>query len=41
MSEKVNLKIKDKDYSLDLIKGSENELGIDISKLRNESKLLF
>jgi len=40
MSEKVNLKIKDKDYSLDLIKGSENELGIDISKLRNESKLI-
>ena len=40
MSEKVNLKIKDKDYSLDLIKGSENELGIDISELRNESKLI-
>ena len=40
MSEKVNLKIKDKDYSLDLIKGSENELGIDISTLRNESKLI-
>ena len=40
MSEKVNLKIKDKDYSLDLIEGSENELGIDISTLRNESKLI-
>ena len=40
MSEKVDLKIKNKNYSLELIEGSENEFGIDISNLRKNSKLI-
>ena len=40
MSKKVNLKIKDKEFDLDLIEGSENELAIDISKLRLNSNLI-
>ena len=40
MSKKVNLKIKDKEIDLDLIEGSENELAIDISKLRANSNLI-
>ena len=40
MSKKVNLKIKDKEINLDLIEGSENELAIDISKLRANSNLI-
>ena len=40
MSRKVDLKIKNKNYSLDLIEGSENEFGIDISNLRKDSKLI-
>ena len=39
MSKKVNLKIKDIEIDLDLIEGSENELAIDISKLRANSNL--
>ena len=35
MGDKVTLKIKDKEIELDLILGSENELGIDISTLRS------
>jgi len=35
MADKVTLKIKDKEIELDLILGSENELGIDISALRS------
>ena len=35
MGDKVRLKIKDKEIELDLILGSENELGIDISTLRS------
>ena len=40
MSKKVNLKIKDIEIDLDLIEGSENELAIDISKLRANSNLI-
>ena len=40
MSKRVDLKIKNKNYSLDLIEGSENEFGIDISNLRKDSKLI-
>ena len=34
MSETVQLTINDKSYDLPVIKGSENEKAIDISKLR-------
>ena len=40
MSKRVDFKIKNKNYSLDLIEGSENEFGIDISNLRKDSKLI-
>lgn len=37
MSESVKLSIQDKEYELDVIKGSEGEKGIDISRLRAET----
>ncbi len=40
MSEKVNLSYCGNEYQLPVIKGSENELGIDISKFRAESKMI-
>ena len=40
MSEKVNLSYGGNEYQLPVIKGSENELGIDISKFRAESKMI-
>ncbi len=40
MSDKAKLKIKDKEIELDLIVGSENELGIDISALRANSNVI-
>ena len=40
MFKRVDLKIKNKNYSLDLFEGSENEFGIDISNLRKDSKLI-
>jgi citrate synthase len=40
MVDKATLKIKDKEIELDLILGSENELGIDISALRSNSNVI-
>ena len=40
MGDKATLKIKDKEIELDLILGSENELGIDISTLRSDSNVI-
>ena len=40
MGDKATLKIKDKEIELDLILGSENELGIDISALRSNSNVI-
>ena len=40
MGDKATLKIKDKEIDLDLILGSENELGIDISALRSNSNVI-
>ena len=40
MSDKAILKIKDKEIELDLILGSEDELGIDISALRANSNVI-
>ena len=40
MGDKAILKIKDKEIELDLILGSENELGIDISALRANSNVI-
>ena len=40
MSDKAKLKIKDIEIELDLIVGSENELGIDISALRANSNVI-
>src|SRR5690554_6477231 len=40
MSEKAELKVGDKTYELPIIVGTENEKGIDISKLRQETGLI-
>ncbi len=40
MADTANLEIGDKNYSLNLITGTEQELAIDISKLRKESKTI-
>ena len=40
MSDKVKLKINDSEIDLNLIKGSENEIGIDISSLRSKSNVI-
>ena len=40
MGDKATLKIKNKEIELDLILGSENELGIDISALRSNSNVI-
>jgi citrate synthase len=40
MGDKATLKIKDKEIELDLVLGSENELGIDISALRSNSNVI-
>ena len=37
MSKKVSINYNDQNFELDLVKGSENENGIDISSLRNIS----
>ena len=40
MSKKVNINYNDQNFELDLVKGSENENGIDISSLRNSANLI-
>lgn len=40
MSEKATLKIEGKEYELPIITGTENEKGLDISKLRGESGVI-
>ena len=40
MSDKAKLKINDSEIDLNLIKGSENEIGIDISSLRSKSNVI-
>tara|TARA_B100001093_G_scaffold89753_1_gene81814 strand:- start:3585 stop:4868 length:1284 start_codon:yes stop_codon:yes gene_type:complete len=40
MSKKVNINYNDLNFELDLVKGSENEIGIDISSLRNSANLI-
>ena len=40
MSNKAKLKINDSEIDLNLIKGSENEIGIDISSLRSKSNVI-
>ena len=40
MSDKAKLKINDSQIDLNLIKGSENEIGIDISSLRSKSNVI-
>ena len=40
MSNKAKLKINDSQIDLNLIKGSENEIGIDISSLRSKSNVI-
>ena len=40
MSDKVKLKINDSEIDLNLIKGSENEIGVDISSLRSKSNVI-
>ena len=40
MSEKVGLSYNDKNFEFDLIKGSENEHAIDVSKLRSDLNLI-
>jgi citrate synthase len=40
MKDKAILKVKDKEIELDLVLGSENELGIDISSLRSTSNFI-
>ena len=39
MADTANLEIGDQKYSLNLIKGTEQELAVDISKLRKESRV--
>lgn len=40
MADTANLEIGDQKYSLNLIKGTEDELAVDISKLRKESRVI-
>ncbi len=40
MSKKVNINYNNLNFELDLVKGSENEIGIDISSLRNNANLI-
>jgi len=40
MADTANLEIGDQKYSLNLIKGTEQELAVDISKLRKESRVI-
>ena len=40
MSDKAKLKINDSEIDLNLIKGSENEIGIDISSIRSKSNVI-
>ena len=40
MSDKAKLKINDSEIDLNLIKGSENEIGVDISSLRSKSNVI-
>ena len=40
MADTANLEIGDQKYSLNLIKGTEEELAVDISKLRKESRVI-
>ena len=40
MSDKAKLKINDSESDLNLIKGSENEIGVDISSLRSKSNVI-
>ncbi len=40
MADTANLEIVDQNYSLNLIKGTEDELAVDISKLRKESRVI-
>ena len=40
MSKKVSLSYNDKNFEFDLIKGSENEHAIDVSKLRSDLNLI-
>ncbi|MEQ9168222.1 MAG: citrate/2-methylcitrate synthase, partial [Fulvivirga sp.] len=40
MSKTAEIKFEDKSYSLPIVEGTENELGIDIAKLRAESGLI-
>ena len=40
MNDKAKLKINDSEIDLNLIKGSENEIGIDISSLRSKSNVI-
>ena len=40
MSNKAKLKINDSEIDLNLIKGSENEIGVDISSLRSKSNVI-
>ena len=40
MADSANLEIGDQKYSLNLIKGTEDELAVDISKLRKESRVI-
>ena len=40
MSDKAKLKINDSEIDLNLIKGAENEIGIDISSLRSKSNVI-
>ena len=40
MGKKVTLKYNEKEYNFDLLKGSENENAIDVSKLRSDLNLI-
>ena len=40
MSKKVSINYNDQNFELHLVKGSENENGIDISSLRNSANLI-
>ena len=40
MSDSVKLEVNQKSVDLPLIKGSEGEIGIDISKLRSQTKVI-
>ena len=40
MAKKVTLKYNEKEYNFDLLKGSEDENAIDVSKLRSDLNLI-